>query len=138
MCEFVFLKVPLIKERVTLSALKPDMWTAEHDDTILKFLKDCTHRLLVVYVDKLLGLQVALSVPPHPVEEMTYMLRFENAVITPDNIEQKLHFGTIKANHIESLLRIMTNVYAPLFFGNRSWPDSILTKPVTTLILLEF
>ena len=137
MYEFVFLKVPLIKERVTLSALRPDMWTAEHDDTILKFLKDCTHRLLVVYVDKLLGLQVALSVPPHPAEEMTYMIRFENAVITPDNIEQKLHFGTIKANHIESLLRIMTNVYAPLFFGNRSWPDSILTKPVTTFNFLS-
>lgn len=102
------------------------MWTAEHDATILKFLKDCTHRLLVVYVDKLLGLQVALSVPPHPVEEMTYMIRFENAVITPDNIEQKLQFGTIKTNHIESLLRTMTNVYAPLFFGNQSWPDSIL------------
>ena len=119
-------KVPLIKERVTLSALKADMWTEEHDATIIKFLRDYTHRLLVVYVDKLLGLQVALSVPPHPVEEMTYMIRFENAVITPDNIEQKLKFGTIKANHIESLLRLMTNVYAPLFFGNKSWPDSIL------------
>lgn len=117
--------VPLIKERVTLSGLKSEMWTAEHDATIIKFLKDYTHRLLIAYVDKLLGLQVALSIPPYAVEELTYMIRLENAVITPDNIELKLHFGTIKANHIESLLRMMTNVYAPLFFGNRSWPDSI-------------
>ena len=124
----LFFKVPLIKERVTLSSLKSDMWTAEHDATILRFLKDSTLRLLVVYVDKLLGLQVALSVPPHPVEEMTYMIRFEDAMLNPDNIEQKLQFGTIRANHIESLLRTMTNVYAPLFFGNRSWPDSILAK----------
>ncbi|KAJ7369518.1 Dynein heavy chain 2, axonemal [Desmophyllum pertusum] len=56
---------------------------------------------------------------------MTYMIRFENAVLNPDNIEQKLQLGTIRTNHIESLLRTMTNVYAPLFFGNRSWPDSI-------------
>ena len=118
--------MPLIKERVTLSGLKSDMWTVEHDTTIIKFLKDCTHRLLIVYIDKLLGLQVALSIPPYAVEEMTYMIRSENAVITPDNLERKLHFGTIKANHIESLLRTMTNVYAPLFFGNQSWPDSIL------------
>lgn len=118
----------MIKERVTLSSLKSDMWTTEHDATILRFLKDSTLRLLVVYVDKLLGLQVALSVPPHPAEEMTYMIRFEDAVLNPDNIEQKLQFGTIRANHIESLLRTMTNVYAPLFFGNRSWPDSILEK----------
>lgn len=124
----LFFKVPLIKERVTLSSLKSDMWTAEHDATILRFLKDSTLRLLVVYIDKLLGLQVALSVPPHPAEEMTYMIRFEDVVLNPDNIEQKLQFGTIRANHIESLLRIMTNVYAPLFFGNRSWPDSILEK----------
>lgn len=118
--------MPLIKERVTLSGLKSDMWTVEHDTTIIKFLKDYTHRLLIVYIDKLLGLQVALSIPPYAVEEMTYMIRSENAVITPDNLESKLHFGTIKANHIESLLRTMTNVYAPLFFGNQSWPDSIL------------
>ena len=120
--------MPLIKERVTLSGLKSEMWTAEHDATIIKFLKDYTHRLLIAYVDKLLGLQVALSIPPYAVEELTYMIRLENAVITPDNIELKLHFGTIKANHIESLLRMMTNVYAPLFFGNRSWPDSILSN----------
>jgi len=120
----------MIKERVTLSSLKSDMWTAEHDATIIRFLKDSTLRLLVVYIDKLLGLQVALSVPPHPVEEMTYMIRFEDAVLNPDNIEQKVQFGTIRANHIESLLRTMTNVYAPLFFGNGSWPDSILENTI--------
>lgn len=129
-----YLQVPLIKERVTLSALKSDMWNAEHDSTIIKFLKDTSVRLLVVYIDKLLGLQVGLSVPPHPVEEMTFMIRFENATLNPDNIERKLQFGTIRANHIESLLRTMTNVYAPLFFGNKSWPDSILFKISSSLL----
>lgn len=129
-----YLQVPLIKERVTLSALKSDMWNAEHDSTIIKFLKDTSVRLLVVYIDKLLGLQVGLSVPPHPVEEMTFMIRFENATLNPDNIERKLQFGTIRANHIESLLRTMTNVYAPLFFGNKSWPDSILFKISLSLL----
>ena len=120
------MKVPVIKERVTLSGLKPEMWTADHDAVMIKFLRDTSLRLLLIYIDKLLGLQVTLSVPSHTVEEMTYMIRFENAVLTPDNIERNLHFGTIRANHIESLLRTMTSVYAPLFFGNWSWPDSIL------------
>ena len=111
-----------------MSALQPDMWTTEHDDIILKFLKDCTVRLLVAYVDKLLGtLQVSTAVPSSPPEEMTYIIRYENAVVTPDNIETKLQFGLIRSNHVESLLRVMTNVYAPLFFGNSSWPDSILS-----------
>ena len=103
------------------------MWTSEHDDVILKFLKNCTIRLIVFYIDKLLKtLQVATIVPSSPPEEMTYIIRFENAVITSENMESKLQFGLIKSNHVESLLRVMTNVYAPLFFGNSSWPDSIL------------
>lgn len=120
----VDLQIPFIKERITLSQLNPEMWTAEHDDTIVRFIKDTDLRLLVAYVDKLLGLQVSTSIPPHPVEEMTYMIRRENAEVTPDNIEN-LQVGTIRLNHVESLLRVMTNVYAPLFFGNKTWPDSI-------------
>ena len=125
-------KVPLIKERVTLSRLNQEMWTPEHDDIIANFVKDTSLRLLVAYVDKLLGLQVSTSTPPHPVEEMTYIIRRENAEVTPETLE-KLQIGTVRHNHVESLLRVMSNVYAPLFFGNRTWPDSILHETQSSI-----
>jgi len=28
-------------------------------------------------------------------------------------------------NNVESLMRVMNNIYAPIFFENTSWPDSI-------------
>lgn len=115
-----------MKERVTLSSLSSDLWTTEHDDAILNFLTDTNVRILVVYIDKLLGLQVTSSIPPHQVEELTYIIKSEDAVLTPDNLEKKLQFGVVHMNYVENLQRLMTNVYGPLFFGNSSWPDSIL------------
>ena len=31
----------------------------------------------------------------------------------------------VVGNNIESLMRVMNNIYAPIFFENTSWPDSI-------------
>jgi hypothetical protein len=60
------------------------------------------------------------------VEELTYIIRTEGAILTAENLEKKLQFGIIHMNYVENLLRMMSNVYGPLFFGNMSWPDSIL------------
>lgn len=125
-----FFQIPLIKERVTLSSISSDLWTTEHDDTILKFLKDPTLRVLVVYMDKLLGLQVSTSIPPHQVEELTYMIRSDAAILTAENLEKKLQFGTVHMNYVEGLLRLMSNLYGPLFFGKMNWPDSILNYAI--------
>ena len=45
--------------------------------------------------------------------------------ITPDNFLKVVQFGTVTGGQIESLLRMMTGIYAPTFFENTSWPDSI-------------
>lgn len=109
-----------------MSSISSDLWTTEHDDTILKFLNDPNLRVLVVYIDKLLGLQISTSIPPHQVEELTYMIRSEAAVLTAENLEKKLQFGTVHTNYVEGLLKLMSNLYGPLFFGKINWPDSIL------------
>uniref|UniRef100_H2ZI79 Dynein axonemal heavy chain 2 n=1 Tax=Ciona savignyi TaxID=51511 RepID=H2ZI79_CIOSA len=36
-----------------------------------------------------------------------------------------VQWGTLRAGYLDSLLRIMNGIYAPLFFKNKSWPDSI-------------
>ncbi|XP_031567025.1 dynein heavy chain 2, axonemal-like, partial [Actinia tenebrosa] len=117
--------ISMIKERVTLSSLTSDLWTTEHDDTILKFINDPNLQVLVAYMDKLLGLQVSTSIPPHQVEELTYIIRSEAAILTAENLEKNLQFGTVHMNYVEGLLRLMSNLYGPLFFGKMNWPDSI-------------
>lgn len=102
------------------------MWSNEHEDTIIRFLKNTNLTVLIACVDPRTGFHVCTQVPAYKMEEIAYLIRQQGVEITPENIGKKLQFGTIKGNYIESLLRVMTNVYAPLIFGNRTWPDSIL------------
>ena len=102
------------------------MWTEEHSETIRNFLEDVKHRTLIFYIDSVAGFTVSLNVPTFQVDELQYFIRKEDAIITPDNITKTLKFGKVRGNYLDSLLRLMTSVYAPTFFRNKSWPDSIL------------
>ena len=152
---------------MTLSGLQDDMWHAEHDATLERFIVTASARLLIVYIsrtpgpvgedgeegDPILSLRLDLSVPAASPAELTYFIKsreipqqksIENGsgengavggeagygnVITAafsTKLLAHLQYGTVKAAHIESLLRMMNNIYAPIFFENTSWPDSIL------------
>jgi hypothetical protein len=45
--------------------------------------------------------------------------------VTGENFLRSVQYGTVTGAHIRSLLRLMTGIYAPIFFRNTSWPDSI-------------
>ena len=133
-----------MKDRAILSGLTPDMWKPEHDQTIENFfspprtddtkdnatstaLNQQSRFLLAIFVDPQMGLVVDGAIPPQPVEEICYFIKRDNgAEITGQNVENEVQYGTVRTGHIESLLRLMQSIYAPLFFDNTSWPDSIL------------
>jgi len=115
-----------VKNRVVLSGLTPQMWNDKHVKLINKFIHNKLQQFLLLYVDDQAGLTLRTSVPTFSVEEMAYFAREENAVITEQNFIRVVQFGTIRGNYINGLLRAMHDMYAPLFFENRTWPDSIL------------
>jgi dynein heavy chain len=128
----------MIKQRVTLSKLQPEMWLPEHDETIDRFVGkgDTFPRLLIAYIDHISGLVLMDSIPYGPVTELVYFIRRkvsspvstdedEPAVLTTESFTREVQYGIVTGRHIESLLRIMTGVYVPMFFRNTSWPDSI-------------
>ena len=125
LCSFAFQR-DMIRERVTVSQLKADMWTVDHIGIIENFTRD-TQRLLVAYIDTINGLTLEHTIPTNPVEELTYFIKCTNVEeLTAENFCGNVQYGTVKKTHIESLLRLMSGIYAPLFFENTSWPDSIL------------
>ena len=122
----------MVKNRVTLSKLTPDMWTQEHIEAINQFLGyvDNYPRLLTAYIDSVNGLILADSVPYGPVGEIVYFLRrrihesvAKEQHVTVESFFNEVQYGVVSGRHIESLLRIMTGVYVPMFFRNTSWPD---------------
>ena len=133
----LFLQASLIKKRVSLSLLKPEMWTDDHLEVIKSFVADTSKRIMICYIDSIAGFTISLTCPVFQVEELQYFIRKDGAQITPDNIGKTLQFGKIRGNYIESLLRMMNNIYAPHFFRNNVWPESILFSYVCIVTIVD-
>ena len=81
---------------------------------------------MVAYHDTHKGFVIDHVIPSYQVDQLTYFIKHESAKeITPENFLKVIQYGTVKGAHIESLLRVMMGIYAPVFFENTSWPDSI-------------
>jgi hypothetical protein len=101
------------------------MWTDTHCAEINSFLSNQNEQLLLVYIDKQRGLTLCNTLPTYPVEQLTYFLRGEPTRVTKDNFLKVIQFGTVQGTYVSSLLRSMHDLYAPTFFENQAWPDSI-------------
>ena len=123
-----------LKKHITLSKFLPDMWKPEHTEAANTFLGpvDSYPCLLVAYIDSVSGLVIADSVPYGSVGEMVYFVRRRSNTsdsealepnVTVESFASEIQYGVVSGRHIESLLRIMTGVYVPMFFRNTTWPD---------------
>lgn len=121
------LQTGLIKERLTVTGLTEEMWKDQHHDAIKRFIEDSSVRLIVAYCDPYKAFVIEHVIPNFTVEQLSYFIKGEQiAEVTIDNFSRVVQYGSIKGMHIESLLRMMSGIYAPIFFENTSWPDSIL------------
>lgn len=115
-----------MKRRVVLGGLTGDMWTDQHTAAINRFLSDAYQQLLLMYIDEQSGLTLCSNLPTFAVEEVAYFARQQNVVVDKENFLRAVQFGTVQGNYVNGLLRIMHDLYAPTFFENRVWPNSIL------------
>lgn len=117
----------MIRSRAAVANINQESWTPAHEEMIKKFVEDPNLLLIIAFRDKYKGFVVDTVVPPHLVDQLTYFIKQEGtAEVTFENFLQVVQYGTVKGTHIESLLRVMMGIYAPIFFENTSWPDSIL------------
>ena len=114
-----------VKERIRCPGITPEMWSAEHDDTISEFLTTPTQRRLLAFVDPVLGLSLQFSLPQEAVADLTYMLKPSGAVINSENISKTLQFGSVRGAPVSALLRLMSGAFVPLCLKDESWPDTI-------------
>ena len=124
-----------MKSRIVLDGLSDDMWKPEHNSKLSKFVSDTMEQLVVVYVDDQRGLTVCSYLPPHTVQQLAYFVREESAIVTADNFHKVVQFGSIPGGHVDGLLRTLHGLYAPTFFEDTTWPDSILKQKKNNLIL---
>ena len=115
-----------MKSRIVLDGLSDEMWKPEHDSRLSKFVTNTLEQVVVIYIDEQYGLTVCSSLPPHSVQQLAYFVREENATVKADNFHEVVQFGSIHGSHVDGLLRSLHGLYAPTFFEDTTWPDSIL------------
>lgn len=131
LCEITALVVhrqsQMVRERIVCVGLKDDDWTDAHEETLNTFLADPNLRLLVAFNDARRGFCLEYKTPMFPVDQLSYFIKHPGAKeVSSENFLKSVQYGTVRGAYIESLLRNMLSIYAPVFFENTSWPDSIL------------
>lgn len=115
---------------MSLAGLEHSMWKDEHSETILNFIKCCEEdkRILTFSINSSNELNVATQIPVNPVSQVFFIIRKKDTKILPENFCQTVSFQLVRSNYVESLLRMMSSVYGPMFFQNKSWPESIFSS----------
>ena len=109
-----------------IPGLTDEMWSANHYEMIEEFLAKKDKKILVIYLDKLQGLTVKYEIPPIQLENFTYFVKshYTQEITKTEEFLKYVQFGNFNGKHLHSLLRLTSGLYAPLFFGNKNWPDS--------------
>lgn len=117
--------IGFFKKMTTLYDLKESDWTEDNCLVIRNFIIEPSEMVLTVYFDDD-NLQCLLDFPDTPFIDLTYFIREANDIFKIETFHDKITFGTVNSSVEGSLLSVLENVYAPFFFNNTTWPDSIL------------
>jgi dynein heavy chain len=114
-----------VKDFTTLFDLRDDDWNVDVETVIRDFFTNKSAEVLSIYFAGI-TLAAYLGFPALPVKDMTYFLKDPACAITPENFHEVITFGTVNDNIEGTMLNVLQNVYATIFFSETSWPDSIL------------
>lgn len=122
-----------MRRLIQLSDMTPEMWNDSHDAKINEFLSKIDKKLLVFYVDPTPSedgqykLRVLFEIPSVPTPQFTFFIKshYSNEINNKELFHKNVQYGTFGGKYLSSLLRLTSGLYAPLFFGNKTWPDSI-------------
>ncbi|VDL84400.1 unnamed protein product [Schistocephalus solidus] len=120
--------VDMIQNRIFLSGFKKEDWTDAHTEFIVCEFVPGNVEIIFFHMRPNSGLRLDVGFPSHFSYDLNYFMRTNEAAgkeLTPENFETYVQYGSIIGQGIESLMRVMSTVYAPAFFASKGWPDSI-------------
>ena len=114
-----------VKDFTTLFDLRDEDWTPETEESIKSYFLTKTAIVLSIFYDNIV-LTATFGFPTKPVKDLTYFLKDSTEVTTAENFSDTMMFGTTNESIEGSILSVLENIYAPIFFSEKTWPDSIL------------
>ncbi|KAM9836557.1 LOW QUALITY PROTEIN: dynein axonemal heavy chain 2 [Aulostomus maculatus] len=110
---------------VAISGFTEESWSKDNERAVDNYIQDTSLTVMVVYVDSYMGLRVEYSMPLQVVEQLVYFIREPGAIITVETFDTAVHFGTVRGDPTQSLLRYMTCLHAPFVNLSTDWEKSI-------------
>ncbi|KAF7654720.1 hypothetical protein LDENG_00065830, partial [Lucifuga dentata] len=112
---------------VALPGVTEESWTEGNKKALDEFIVDTSMTTMVVYLDPKKGLQMEFSMPlqEQGVGHLAKFIRAPGVVITEDNFDMVVQFGTVRGNPVQSKLHEMTCLHAPWVALTTSWERSI-------------
>lgn len=111
---------------VQVPGLKDEMWTPEHDIIITNFLTQKDVKILVVFIDESNNLIIKHEIPTFGASSFSYFVKsyYTEEISKKETFSKYVQYGNFNGKQLLSLLRLTSGLYAPMFFGNKTWPDS--------------
>ena len=119
-----------VKSRICVAGFNPTMWNDEvHKQIVIDFIyQPSTTRLLAwVPSNAMDQLMLSFTAIPKPNEayEFQYFVRGPSVALTPATIQDDVVFGVCSPEGMETLLRVMSNLYVPQVSSDASLPAGV-------------
>lgn len=113
-----------VQRMTTLFALNEADWTPDCIAVIRKWLLDTDHLMLTIFYD---GdkLTACLAFPLAPIFDLSYFLRDPNHIFTVDGFHDEITFGRLNEDIDGTMLSVLSEMYAPIFFGSNEMSKSV-------------
>lgn len=116
-------------QKIELDGFQKESWREEHGFIIADFLASPTISRLVVFLDDngRLSMQTDASVLHQSGRrQLQYFIKDPGAIALSSNeVRDQIQYGIISGNVLENIFHLMTNVFAPSFLGNKTWPVTV-------------
>ncbi|XP_017772767.1 PREDICTED: dynein-1-beta heavy chain, flagellar inner arm I1 complex [Nicrophorus vespilloides] len=116
--------IGFVKGITTLYDLRETDWNQLNESGIVNFLMDPREQILCIYFDGD-DLIATVEYPNCVYEDLTYFIREPNEVFQVDTFHDNIIFGTVHSSIESTLLEVLENVYAPIFFKIKNWPENV-------------
>jgi hypothetical protein len=116
-----------VKHSLQLNGYRSEMWNDGHEGIVKDFITHRDKKILIFFVNKPLDMLVGqYEVPPGNVENFIYFIKsyYGQDIDSVEAFTKYVQFGNFSGRHLANLLRLSSGLYAPIFFGNNTWPDS--------------
>ncbi|RYY37748.1 hypothetical protein EON62_00890 [archaeon] len=116
-----------LKRGIKLKGYTPAAWTEDHDTIAASFFTTSDVRKLVAYMstDGALSLLTPFSSLAVAPKAFCYWVRRDHRPPTSKTVRTAVQFGFINGGGMDSLLRVMQDVYLPTMNTTTLWPESV-------------